>query len=266
MTPGAPVLERLFQTLSPWLADWPGPAAQVPDAEQLAAWVRDAGLRSGSGLPLELVPPAADGLAYEDRIWRTGRVETRPDNWHDYFNGLVWLAFPQAKAALNARHRAQFQPGARGSARDAMTHLDECGILVLSSRPELLELLRGFQWRRLFWEARQEVLASMEFHVFGHATYEQLLAPFRGLTAKAVLRLVPPAWQRQSLAARRADLDAWLAAQVAAGHYQTPGELQPLPLLGIPGLVAENDDPAYYADAWQFRPGRRRAGNLLPGV
>jgi hypothetical protein len=33
-----------------------------------------------------------------------------------------------------------------------MTHFDECGVIVVACDPELLALLRGFQWRRLFWE------------------------------------------------------------------------------------------------------------------
>jgi hypothetical protein len=36
---------------------------------------------------------------------------------------------------------------ARGTIRDALTHFDECGIVVLSSQPDLLELLRGFEWK-----------------------------------------------------------------------------------------------------------------------
>ena len=39
----------------------------------------------------------------------------------------------------------------------------------------------------------------------------------------------------------------------------TPAALHPLPMLGIPGVVPENENPAYYDDASQFRPGRRAA-------
>jgi hypothetical protein len=66
-----------------------------------------------------------------------GEVETRPDNWHDFFNALVWLSFPQTK---NCRQRqscrsAMSRSGeARGTIRDALTHFDECGIVVLSSQ------------------------------------------------------------------------------------------------------------------------------------
>ena len=44
---------------------------------------------------------------------------------------------------------------------------------------------------------------------------------------------------------------------LAAGHHGRPRELQPLPLLGLPGVTRDNENPDYYADTWQFRPGRR---------
>jgi hypothetical protein len=48
---------------------------------------------------------------------------------------------------------------ARGTTRDALTHFDECGIVVLSSQPELLDLLRDFRWKALFVERRADVRA-----------------------------------------------------------------------------------------------------------
>ncbi len=41
---------------------------------------------------------------YEPRCYLTGEVQTRAENWHDLLNALVWLTFPKAKAAINARH------------------------------------------------------------------------------------------------------------------------------------------------------------------
>jgi len=41
---------------------------------------------------------------YEPRCYLRGEVQMRENNWHDLFNGLVWLTFPKTKAALNARH------------------------------------------------------------------------------------------------------------------------------------------------------------------
>ncbi len=257
----APFGAPLFFPLAEWLARLPG----QPDSAALAALVAEAGLRTESGQPLSLVPPPEDSEGYEARIWRCGQVETRPDNWHDFFNGLVWLAFPRAKAALNARHaRAMAEmPGeGRGTVRDAMTHFDECGLVVVSADPSLLQLIRDFQWTELFWQRRAELASAMAFYVFGHATYESLLQPFRGLTAKAVLYEVDAAWLAQSVAQQRADIDRRLAGELAAGRYASPRELQPVPLMGLPGLTPDNERADYYADTWQFRPGRRSRGSV----
>ncbi|MBI3760010.1 MAG: DUF3025 domain-containing protein, partial [Deltaproteobacteria bacterium] len=138
-----------------------------------------------------------------------------------------------------------------------LTHFDECGIVVLSSRPELLDLLRGFCWKELFVERRAEVISSMRFVIFGHATYEQLLKPFRGLTAKAALYEVSEDWLLMSKEAQVAAVDTLLAVDLTSGKYNRPRDFQPLPLLGIPGVTPESENPDYYDDTWQFRPGRR---------
>ncbi len=214
---------------------------------------------AASGQRVRFVPPQVDGLAYECRVWDKGEVETRPDNWHDFFNALIWFAFPETKRAITTVHVAAMQAAGelRGMTRDALTHFDECGIVVLSSRPELLDLLRDFQWHKLFVENRAAVRECMRFVVFGHATYESLLAPFRGLTAKGILYAVADDWLALTPAEQLRDIDGRLAADLASGQYQRPRDFQPLPLLGIPGLTPDSEDPAYYADSYHFRPGRR---------
>lgn len=216
--------------------------------------------QAASGAPVRFVLPAGNSGGYEERVYAKGEVETRPDNWHDWFNGLVWLTFPRAKAALSARHAAELDRAAdaRGAVRDAMTHFDECGALVVAEDASLLDLLAGFRWRELFVERRPEAIAGLRVFVFGHATYEALLAPFRGLTAKCVPLPVAAGWLRRPLAEQLADLDDRLAADLAAGRHGDPRALQPLPLLGVPGVTPASEDPAYYDDTWQFRPGRRR--------
>jgi hypothetical protein len=154
--------------LRPWLERLP----PRPDSAALAALAGQQEILVAPGRPLRFVPPQGDGMAYETRTRERGEVETRPDNWHDFFNALVWLAFPRAKRALNSAHVAAMQPASaeRGAVRDALTHFDECGIVVLSTRRELLDLLRGFQWKELFAARRAEVRTAMRFVVFGHAT------------------------------------------------------------------------------------------------
>jgi hypothetical protein len=244
----------LFAPLRHWLDQLPS----APNSAELAKLVEHHPIHTENGRQVRFVPPQPDGLAYECRIWESGEVETRPDNWHDFFNALVWLTFTRTKIAVSACHVRAMTPSgdARGCVRDALTHFDECGIVVLSAKPELLELLRGFEWKKLFVEHRAEVQNAMRFVIFGHATYEQLLKPFRGLTAKAVLFEVSEAWLGMSLADQLAAVDVRLAAELASGRYQRPRDFQPLPLLGIPGVMPENEDPAYYDDMYQFRPGR----------
>ena len=252
----------LFAPLRPWLARLP----ETPDSTALAALAEEFPVTTDSGQSIRFAAPVADGRAYECRIWESGQVETRPDNWHDFFNGLVWLAFPQTKLAITRAHVAAFRPtqtDGRGAIRDGLTHFDECGIAILSTRPELLELLRAFAWKELFVARRAEVAACMRFVVFGHATYEQLLAPFRGLTAKGLLFEIEPDFLALPAEQQQRELDRRLAARIARDFTGAaplrPRDLQPLPLLGIPGQTPDNADPAYYDDTWQFRPGRRQA-------
>ena len=250
-----PYVSPLFDPLRPWLDELP----QQPDTQAVAELARKFPIFTENGRPVSFVPPASDGMVYECRIWENGEVETRPDNWHDFFNALVWLSFPQTKIAISAAHvRAMQAPGEkRTNQRDILTHFDECGVVVLSSQPELLDLLREFRWKELFVERRAEVVRSMRFVIFGHATYEQLLKPFRGLTAKAVLYPVSEHWLSMAMQAQLSAVDGMLAADLTSGRYTRPRDFQPLPLLGIPGATPENENPAYYDDTWQFRPGRR---------
>ena len=251
---GFPSPGGLFAPLAPLLA-------RIPFSPDLVALNRLASaidLRNYSGKPIAFVASPDDGLDYEARIWTSGQVATRPGNWHDYFNALVWCTFPRAKAMLNQRHADEraAQAGGRGRVRDALTHLDECGAVVTVCDPLLLQLLRDFRWRELFWERRADLGRALRCFVFGHATYEQLMRPFRGLTAKAILYEVAADWLHQPLSAQLADIDQRLSGELAAGRHRDARSFQPLPLLGLPGVTADSEDPAYYDDQWQFRPGR----------
>ena len=84
--------------------------------------------------------------------------------------------------------------------------------------------------------------------------------PFFGLCAKALYRVVDASWLGMPATERQAETDAWLAAQLLdAGLLNTPRDLAPLPLLGIPGVTPENESAAYYRDTHQFRPKRSPA-------
>jgi hypothetical protein len=265
----------------PWLATVRDAAAAV--ARQLGEdagshWraALDAGagardVRSSTGLPLQFVaqdclPP---GVAYETFVAGQGRVPTR-DNLHDYFNGLVWLSFPQTKRQLNAmqaQHIAQAGIGSvRGPVRDAITIFDEnAAILAVTDDAcgaALLAALRAHDWQHAFALWRREGAAGgrrfAELYLFGHALMEKLVAPYKAITAHVLALPVTADFFALAAPARLAALDSALARQLEGdGFYR--GCLTPLPVLGVPGWWPQQDR-AFYADASVFRP--KRAGTV----
>ena len=240
------------------------PPDRFPRHDELNALAVPEGV-SGGGAPIRFVPPAAPSrefsAQYEVRIFESGEVQTRPDNWHDLFNALVWLAFPRTKAVLNRHHceeiRARRGEPLRGTARDVLTLFDEGGIVVASADAELPALLRDSRWKELFWKHREEVLRSMRFHVFGHAIYEKALEPYKSVTAKALIVPVERNLLDAPLARQIAELDACAADYFSGSEaLASTRTLPPLPILGIPGWEPANAREDYYDDASQFRPRR----------
>ena len=264
ITPASLADRALFEPIAAWLGRFA--AAGVPGHAELDALLAEIApdARSGSGARIRFVPPAGDAEGYEARIFASGEVPTRAGDWHDFFNALAWCAWPRTKAACNRLHLAELHartaaglPG-RGPRRDALTQFDECGIVVVSSDADIPTLLAAHAWEEALWTRRARLLQTTRFLVFGHGTWDQLRAPFVGLCAKALFRVVAPAWLALPAAQALAETDAWLAAHLAANiDTLTPRSLSPLPLLGIPGVTADNECAAYYRDTRQFRPRRQ---------
>jgi len=221
----------------PWLGE--------RSLEQLNSRARHIGLQTESGKPVRFVPPGAKDAYYEIKVYETGRVETRPDNLHDWFNALAWLAFPKTKARLNALHAAEIprEAGRRGRLRDLLTIFDEGGAIVQCDDPALLSLLRNCEWKALFWEKRGRLPQAMRIVVLGHAVLEQSVQPWPGITCKAII--VPAAADADS-AARD-----WLGN---ARRDASPRDLAPLPIFGYPGWHPEGERAAFYDDRRYFRP------------
>jgi len=236
---------------------------RLPDADRLNMLLSSLGrrLESAGEKPVRFVEPSEAQGGYEQAVYAEGKVATRPDDWHDFFNALVWMRFPLVKRELNRRHRrgamSQQSVGAsgRGPLRDAATLFDESGVIVASSDPALSELLRRHAWRELFWARRDEVVRKMRFLVVGHATYDQLRAPFFGLCAKAVFCGVDRRFLDLDPDRQAEQMDVALSAAWAREDtFLSPRAFAPLPLLGIPGVTPDNECEAYYLDARQFRP------------
>jgi hypothetical protein len=224
-----------------------------------------------TGQPLRVVPqdgkPDCFEQRYEPRINLFGEIQTRHNNWHDFFHFLTWLIFPRTKAVLNAihmdmartRHEAGANPGQR-SARESMLALfDEDGAVVISSDESLLELIRGFQWKELFWQRRAELADKLQCITFGHALYEKGLMPYLGMTANTILIKCEEAALTQPMPQRLQWLDAQLAECFETDEaLQRPRDLQPFPILGLPGWDDNNLQKSYYDNRDYFRPGRQQ--------
>jgi hypothetical protein len=222
------------------------------------------GVTTSRGMALRFVPPREhderERRYYELRIAQTGEVETRPGNWHDLFNALVWIAYPRAKAAINAQHAAILEEGGeaeakrRSPARDALTLFDEGGIAVLSASNELTQLIVDFEWKALFWTRRAELERRMRFLAFGHALFEQAMAPYLGMVAKTIFLPVDESILALPLQDQVREADRLLAAHFAdRSLFRSPKLMAPMPVLGVPGWHPDTSRESYYDDPVHFR-------------
>ena len=240
-----------------------------PDPDLLNGLAGDAGrVVNARGLRVRFVPlaPKSKDLqeGFEPRAFLKGEVQMRPLDWHDLFNALVWMTFPTTKAVINARHYESLSVGESGNRSamcDALTLFDEDGVVILCSDAALLDLVREFRWKELFWNRRELVRKRMRFFLFGHALYHKALDPFVGMTGKAVLLNVPDAFAELPLSSQIAEADRLLAGHAWDRKRMSHGrEFSPLPVLGVPGWWGGNAEQSFYENTEYFRPGRSGSG------
>lgn len=237
------------------------PGESVEAAWSAGAPLHDA-LNACAAPAVQFVPQEAlpKGVPYEQFIHEHGEVPTR-EGLHDFFHGLCWHAFPATKRQFNRLQAAEIQRlgvrGRRGPVRDAITVFDENGAL-LDAPAALWEALLARQWRRVFVDLRP-LWSQARLLVFGHALLEKLVEPRKDLTAHV--------WAEPCPLGDSAGVDAWLAARASAEHLGAK-PFTPLPVLGIPGWCAENENFSFYDDSLVFRP-RKAPSNtttaLQPG-
>lgn len=272
MAPGLTAVEAIN-----WQAPWLAPLA---DVGQGVATAIAQGLATHAALnaqvarrPLQptvrFVSQSAlpDGQAYESYIFNSGLCPTR-EGFHDFFNGLCWIHFPQTKARLNQLHMAQMTQGApiangpmrgpaegamggqvrghvRGQVRDALTVFDENAAL-LQAPDALWNALVTKDWHTLF-VTQAALWKDAKLALFGHALLEKLVVPRKAITAH-VYRVHPSS---QTLA----DLDRFVAHDLSAEKLATK-PFAHLPVLGVPGWWPANENLSFYEDASVFRPPR----------
>lgn len=122
---------------------------------------------------------------YEQWIFESQEIPTRADNWHDFFNALIWINFPLAKKALH--HKAlliqqswpsspDFQKGKRSRLADRLTCFDEGGVVYEMSKCE-----NRLEVERILHSHDEELKEEFvrrntdRFTLFGHGILEVLI-------------------------------------------------------------------------------------------
>lgn len=265
----SPIFEPLMpfaQRLAVFDDGWPG-----LDDYQTLLTEHPEPILTHHGVPLKIAAQGSRPLCLEEqyasRIYLTGEIQTRVSNWHDFFQLLTWLIFPKTKAAINAIHHhaakerfAGVTDGGRRSPSENMLSLfDEGGAIVVSTDASLLQMIRGFDWKNLFWRHRKALVSKMNCIVFGHALYEKALTPYVGMTANSVLLLVDATFFSKTLLEQIKWIDEQLSIVFLNDQdYRTPQALSPFPILGMPGWDPCNEHEGYYDNAAYFRSGRTK--------
>ncbi len=201
-------------------------------------------------------------LYYEQHIYETGEIPTRDQNWHDYFNAMIWIQFPKIKAAINNQHIAEIakqgEVKKRTRKRDALTLFDESGLIIVSADQAMINAHQVHDWQTLFLTARDQWHKKICIFIFGHGLYEKSLSPYIGMTGNA-LHIKMKAEFFQLTRDKQAELlDKKIANEITQAEQLTiPKDLTPLPMLGVPGWWAENTNPAFYSNTDYFRPKRK---------
>lgn len=221
--------------------DWPS------IAEMDAAWSDVAGIhfheqpprarRRRKGRRLEIVTESL----YDAQIALSRSVPTRPRNWHDFLNALVWATFSHAKHEFHLRQHAavaariaagaRVLPGTRSREMDGLAILDEGGMLMLVEETLVGPMTEWIGEKNL--AKVQEAIAEGRAKpvLFGHALYETLLgenaaATWAMVTILSTGSIVPPNEIAQLQVA-----DRHLAQRIAMpGSFADPDQFQNLPL------------------------------------
>jgi len=192
---------------------------------------------------------------YESRVFLKNELQTRTNNWHDFFNALIWLKFPKTKKILNSLHYEQSILRQKGSNRSVLenriTQFDECGAIIVSNNENLLNLIRNHQWQELFLNYREQLTQDLECIIFGHAIFEKALNPYIGMTCHCILlnndQILDDIKQGEFI-----EIDQILADIWQNDIKTNPIKFDAFPLLGMPEFW-ENQSTAFYENKNYFR-------------
>ncbi|MEY3900882.1 MAG: hypothetical protein RL189_188 [Pseudomonadota bacterium] len=271
----------LFDVFHLW-RDWfllhPNAFPDLRALSLVAAEDSVAEVRSGGGFPIRFVKQQRvmrnrrNDLGwhanYQLRIFLTGEVPSRPDNWHDFFNAWTWIYLPKLKAAINSRHFSCIDEtsefpwktggGNRSREQDMLTLFDEGGLLVVTDDDGLWDLLSTRRWQDFFREYGTNDCQRVMFIPVGHALFECALKGHPRLHASCIRVNCRPS--EFSLSTREgwknalATVDELAALKISRRtHLRSPDELHALPIWGIHGWHPRAGEDAFLSDSSYFR-------------
>jgi len=192
---------------------------------------------------------------YEPRVYLKKELQTRTENWHDFFNAMVWMSFPETKKTLNSLHFKAASNRDVGTNRSTLenriTQFDECGAIIISNNKILLELIQKHQWKELFLEHKESFENDIKCVVFGHAIFEKALAPYIGMTCHCILvedKKLLKDIQEYSYA----NLDQYLARLWKHEIATSTPRFNAFPILGIPDYWSDQSTK-FYSNENYFR-------------
>lgn len=209
---------------------------------------------------------------YESRIYLKGELQTRLENWHDFFNAMCWLQFPRIKASLNSIHFENSKTRKIGTNRspmeNAITLFDECGAIIVTDDNSILDLIRNHEWKDLFWnkkfwDNKESAGNHIQCYVFGHAIHEKTLTPYIGMTAHTIMLKKASDFFQKDYSAQLNEIDRTISDIWNNNKIETPKDLQAFPLLGIPGWWNKDQNESFYANSEYFRRKKRTNERLL---
>lgn len=233
----------LYEPIQPAL-NWFALCEQWPDLNIYDRFLQEFGVQNIQGLPIHLVKnPAKRGrrriapMPYEQRIYELGELPTRTNNWHDFFNLMVWATFPATKSAINARQvlSPQEDPDKskpRTFEQNALTRFDEGGCIVACS-PNLFETFsKEFSGYNPTPDHNLLHHPDVRVIVFGHAIYDSLLVGRSDMGAQSLVLKVeelPQGYPSEFIS----KIDKMAAACLKQGWFRNHAPTWSIPISGL---------------------------------
>jgi|GEM_PF-592722 len=156
----------------------------------------------------------------------------------------------QSQLSTEPKLNGQYQ---RSRESDTATLFDESGAILIGPDPRLAQWLIDHDWHRAFVTERH-LWQSHRLLVIGHAVLEKTINPYPGMIAKVLYQPYPTCTPDQDLSVVVKAVDDLHAQRWLNQTFAKPSDLFALPILGVPGVDALNENTQYYENEKVFRP------------